>query len=301
MVPPQRVEPAANRLPRLTSRTGIEDVPDDPPASSPDLDSYCDRIRYSGSRSPTLSTLRELHLHHVQAVPFENLDVLLGRTIALDLPALERKIVRDRRGGYCYEQNTLFGAVLRALGFRVTDLIARVRWQVPPERGTPRTHMILRIELDQQEWIADVGFGSIGLTGPIQMLTDVEQSTPHEPRRLIRRGGYFVQQVRLGADWNDVLQFTPDPVPAIDYEVANWFTNKHPQSHFRQNLIVTRVLPDGRAILFNRELTIRRNSGEIEKQNVDTRDELLSLLADRFELTFPAGTRFGEPGAPWAV
>jgi N-hydroxyarylamine O-acetyltransferase len=163
--------------------------------------------------------------------------------------------------------------------------------------------MILRIAIDGSEWIADVGFGSIGLTAPIQMLTDVEQPTPHEPRRLIRRGDYFVQQVRLGVgvEWHDVLQFTPDAVPPIDYEMANWFTNKHPQSHFQQNLIVTRVLPGGRAILFNREFTRRENSGRIEKQNVDTPDDLLALLAGTFDLTFPGGTRFGAPGAPWPV
>jgi N-hydroxyarylamine O-acetyltransferase len=129
----------------------------------------------------------------------------------------------------------------------------------------------------------------------------VEQATPHEPRRLLRRSNYFVQQVRLGSEWHDVLQFTPDPVPPIDYEVANWFTNKHPQSHFQRNLIVTRVLPDGRAILFNREFTIRNNAGGVEKHDVNTPDDLLALLENAFDLTFPAGTRFGEPGAPWAV
>ena len=266
-----------------------------------DVDAYLARIGYAGSRAPTLPTLRALHLQHVLAVPFENLDVLLDRTIALELPALEEKIVRARRGGYCYEQNTLFAGVLRALGFEVSTLIARVRWQVPAERGTPRSHMILQIDIDRTPWIVDVGFGSIGLTGPIQLQPDVEQPTPHEPRRLVRRDAYFVHQVRLGPEWHDVFQFTSDPVPAVDYEMANWFTNKHPRSHFQQNLIVTRVLPDGRAILFNRELTIRRLDGPVEKREVSTPADLLIALKDIFDLGFPAGTRFGRPGAPWPV
>jgi N-hydroxyarylamine O-acetyltransferase len=269
------------------------------PGHVPDLDAYFRRIRYTGPRLPSLATLRALHLHHVLAIPFENLDVLLGRTIALDLPALERKLVHDRRGGYCYEQNTFFGAVLRALGFEVTQLIARVRWQVPPERGTPRSHMILRIDVNGEAWIVDVGFGSIGLTAPIRFTPDIEQPTPHEPRRLIRRGDYFVHQVRLDQDWHDVFQFTPDPVPAIDYEVANWFTNKHPQSHFQSNLIVARVVPEGRVVLFNREFTSRRTAGGVEKREVSSPEEVLAILATHFDLQFPAGTRFGPAGSPW--
>lgn len=266
-----------------------------------DLDAYFARIRYTGSRSPTLATLRALHWHHVLAIPFENLDVLLDRTIALELPAIAQKLVHARRGGYCFEHNTFFGAVLRSLGFQVTYLIARVRWQVPPERGTPRSHMILRVDVDGESWITDVGFGSIGLTAPLRFATDIEQTTPHEPRRLVKRGDTFVHQVNVAAEWQDVFQFTPDPVPSIDYEVANWFTNRHPKSHFQQNLIVTRVRPEGRVLLFNRELTQRRNDGSVEKRGVESADELLELLAVHFDLHFPPRTRFGRPGAPWPV
>ena len=273
----------------------------DTPSPVPDLEAYLARIRYTGSREPTLATLRALHWHHVLAIPFENLDVLLERPIALDLPSVEHKLVHHHRGGYCYEQNTLFGAVLRRLGFQVTDLIARVRWQIPPDRGTPRSHMILRVDVEGGTWITDVGFGSIGLSAPLKWETDVEQSTPHEPRRLIRRGEYLVHQVRIGAEWNDVFQFTPDPVPPVDYEVANWFTSRNPRSHFLANLIVTRVRPDGRVLLFNREFTQRRNDGSIDKREVTSADEILTLLSTHFDLHFPAGTRFSRPNAIWPV
>lgn len=265
----------------------------------PDLDRYFARIGHAGPRAATHETLRALHLRHVCAVPFENLDVLLGRTLALDLPALERKLVQDRRGGYCYEQNTLFAAVLRALGFRVVPLIARVRWQVPPETGTPRTHMVLRVEIDGRPWLADVGFGGVGLSEPIALDTGEEQATTHEPRRILRRGEYLVHQVRTGSGWADAYQFTSDEVPAIDYEVANWYSNKHPRSHFQQNLIVTRVLPEGRAIVFNREFTRRTRNGTAHTQEIRSSDELVRLLAEHFDLHFPAGTRFDPPAAPW--
>lgn len=270
-------------------------------APAPDLDAYCARIGYTGSRAPTLATLQALHLHHVAAIPFENLDVLLGRGIALEPEALERKLVHARRGGYCFEQNALFAAVLRALGFRVATLIARVRWQVPPERGTPRSHMILRVDLDDASWIADVGFGSIGLTVPIAFdPTGTEQTTPHEPRRLVAVNGCIAHQVRLGSAWHDVFHFTPDEVPAVDYEVANWFTSRHPHSHFLQNLIVTRARTDGgRDILFNRELTRRSSDGAVEKRAIGDPDELLAVLATTFGLHFPAGSRFGAGGAAW--
>jgi N-hydroxyarylamine O-acetyltransferase len=268
-------------------------------ASLPNLDGYFARIGHAGPRTATLETLRAVQLRHVCAIPFENLDVVLGRTILLDLPAVERKLVQERRGGYCYEQNTLLAAVLRALGFHVTPLIARVRWQVPPETSTGRTHMVLRVELDGRPWLVDGGFGSVGPSAPLALDTDAEQATPHEPRRIVRRGDYLVHQVRLGAEWGDAYQFTRDEVPPIDYEVANWYSNKHPNSHFQHNLIATRVLPAGRVRIFNREFTQRGPDGVAHKREIANHDELLRLLAEHFDLHFPAGTRFSAPNLLW--
>src|SRR4051812_21035504 len=133
-----------------------------------DLDPYLKRIGYIGDRSPTFATLSAVHECHVRAVPFENLDLHLDRTIRIDLPSLVRKIVHDRRGGYCFEQNTLFAAVLCELGFVVKPLVARVRWQLPREWQTPLTHMLLHVETpDAGPCIADVGFGSMSLVRPI--------------------------------------------------------------------------------------------------------------------------------------
>src|SRR5262245_27241696 len=112
-----------------------------------DIEAYFARIGHAGPRAPRLETLRELHLRHVQAIPFENLDPLLGLPVRLDLLALERKLVREGRGGYCFEHNLLFADVLQTLRYRVTGLAARVLWNAAPDAITARSHMLLRIDI----------------------------------------------------------------------------------------------------------------------------------------------------------
>ena len=126
---------------------------------SSDLDAYFERIGYSGPCEPTLGVLNAITLAHTSAIPFENLDVLLGRPIALDPASLVDKLVRRRRGGYCFEQNGLLLIVLEALGFQAVPISARVRWQRPRDFTPPRTHLFLRVELDGESWLADVGIG----------------------------------------------------------------------------------------------------------------------------------------------
>jgi N-hydroxyarylamine O-acetyltransferase len=265
-----------------------------------DLDAYLERIRYAGPRTPTFATLTSLHEHHVLAIPFENLDIPLGRPIRIDLPSIEQKIVRAHRGGYCFEQNTLFAGVLRALGFTVAPLVARVRWKLPEELPTPLTHMLLRVETpDAGICLADVGFGSMSLVRPIRLLLDREQRGGLEPRRVVARGPIFAQQARLGDVWADIYLFSTTEAPAIDFEVGNWFTSTHPQSRFVQNLIVSRAREGCRHTLLNRELTTRHVDGRVEKRAVDTPADLLDVLATHFDLHFPPGTRFGQPGAAW--
>ncbi|HWA86967.1 MAG TPA: arylamine N-acetyltransferase [Opitutus sp.] len=267
--------------------------------AAPDLDAYFARIGYDSPHAPTFEVLAGIHAAHARAIPFENLDVLLGRGISLDLAAIERKLVREKRGGYCFEHNGLFLAVLRALGFRVTPLIARVRWQVPAGKPTPLTHMILRVDLDGRPWLADTGFGGIGLISPLALDTDAEQGDAHEPRRLVRQGHHLVHQFRTGGEWNDVYIFTLDEATPVDFEVGNWFTSTHPNSRFRQSLIAALAGPDRRFTLLNRDFTTRFRDGRIEKREIASADELLAVLAEVFGLRFPPGTRFGPPGSPW--
>lgn len=266
---------------------------------TPDLDAYFARISYTGAREPTLAVLHAIAAHHAVAIPFENLDVLLGRGISLDPAAVERKLVHDRRGGYCFEQNSLLLHVLLALGYRVTPLSARVRWQRPRDFTPPRTHMFLRVDLADEPWLADVGVGSMSLPGAIRFTADLEQATPLEARRIIHDGTRLFHQSWFEEAWHDVYEFTGEEMLPIDRELANWYTSAHPLSHFRIRLVAARVTATGRVALLNGEFTIRPAHGPAVKRELGSPEELLAVLAEHFDLHFPAGTRFGPPGSVW--
>ena len=268
-----------------------------------DLEAYLARVGYTGSRAPDFATLAEIHACHAGTIPFENLDILLGRLIPTDLPSIERKLVGDRRGGYCFEQNALLGAALRQLGFAVTPLIGRVRWQIPDDVPTPLVHQLLRVETsDAGPCLADVGFGSMSLRRPLRLEYDTPQPGCLEPRRLVRRGALVAHQARIGDNWGDVYTFTLEPVPAVDLELGNWYTCAHPQSAFRHNLRASLTLEDRRHTLLNRELTVRHADGRVDRREIADPDELLAVLAEYFGLRFPAGTRFGaRADVPWPV
>jgi len=265
-----------------------------------DLGAYLARIGVTGPLPISRQTLDTLSEAHARAIPFENLDVLLGRPIDLSLPAIEQKLVHARRGGYCFEQNTLFLAALGQLGFDARPLSARVRMQLPREHIPARTHLCLRVELDGEPWLVDVGVGSMSLTSAIRLDTDAEQPTAHEPRRIVREGGRLFHQVRLGDAWADVYELTLEEMPEIDRVVANWYTSTHPGSHFRSRLVAARAARGGeRVTLQNRELTFRRRDGSAERRGIADPDELLAVLAEHFGLALPAGTRFACPAFDW--
>lgn len=266
-----------------------------------DLDAYFARIGYDGPRTPTIKTLNGIASAHAQAIPFENLDVLLGRSISLEPETIFQKLVHQRRGGYCFEQNGLLLDVLRALDFKVVPISARVRWQQPRDFTPPRTHLFLRVELDGESWLADVGVGGLSLTSAIRLIEDITQETPHETRRLVREDGRWFHQVLLSSEWADVCEFTLEEMPLIDRELANWFTSAHPQSHFRNRLLVARAAPYGvRHTLLNEELTIREADGHAHTRKLTSPDELISVLDEYFGLTFPPDTRFDRGTVPWS-
>jgi len=269
-------------------------------APSPDLDAYFARIGYNGPRTPDSAVLAAIHACHASTIPFENLDIQLGRRIAIDLPSIERKLVHERRGGYCFEQNTLFSAVLRAIGFTVTPYLGRVRWQLPPDQPTALTHLLLRVETpDAGPHLADVGFGSMSLYRPLRFVFDVPQAGCLEPRRLVLRDRLVVHQALLGDTWGDVYVFAPDPIPSIDVDLGNWFTCAHPESAFLKNLRASRVCADRRFTILNSDFNIRHADGRVERRTFTNPDEILAVLAEHFGLHFPPGTRFGPPGATW--
>lgn len=266
-----------------------------------DLDAYLTRIRYAGPREPTLAALRGLVLAHATSIPFENLDVLLGRGISLADRDVERKLVHDRRGGYCFEQNSLLLRALTALGLTASPLSARVRLKAPRDFVPPRTHLFVRVDIDGVPWLADVGVGGLSPTAPIRLdVLDDEQPTPHEPRRIVREdrtpSPRYFHQARLGDAWADVYELTLEEMPPIDREVGNWWTSTSPQSKFRQNLMVALARPDGtRLSILNREFTHRRGADLLERFELADTGHLLTVLAERFGIRLPVDTPLTFP------
>jgi N-hydroxyarylamine O-acetyltransferase len=267
----------------------------------PDLEAYFARIGYDGPRNPNLDVLNAIAEAHVQSIPFENLDVLLARPIRLEPAAIFQKLVLDRRGGYCFEQNGLLLEILSAMGFQVAPLSARVRWQRPRDFTPPRTHVFLKTTINGEAWLVDVGVGGLSLTSAIRLEESGNlQATPHEPRRIVREEGRLFHQVLLAEQWSDLYEFTLEEMPLIDRELGNWYTSAHPESKFRNRLIVARAAPDGvRLTLQNDEFSMRGRDGRADIRKLTTPEELLEVLATHFGLHFPSGTRFKtKPAQP---
>jgi N-hydroxyarylamine O-acetyltransferase len=255
--------------------------------STLDLDAYLDRIGYAGQRNATLDTFEAVHALHPAAIPFENLDPLVGWPVALDVDALQAKMVTGGRGGWCFEHNTLFRHALEALGFSVTSLAARVLWNAAPDKPIgPRSHMLLLVNLGGRPYIADVGFGGNVLTAPLRLETHIAQTTPHEPHRLLPLENGFVLEASVDGDWKPFYRFTLEPQFPADYEVSNWYLCHHPSSFFRQMLLGARATPGGRYALRNNALAIHRKTGT-EKRTLPDAAALRSCLETDFGLQLP--------------
>jgi len=259
-----------------------------------DIEAYFARIGYAGPRRPDLETLGAVHARHPAAIPFENLDPLLGRPVSLDPAALQAKLVAERRGGYCFEQNTLLKAALEALGFRVTVFAARVIWMLPAGRPpNPRAHMVLKVEGEGVAHIADVGFGGLLSAAPVPLpdatadAIGAEQPVPGGALRLSRDGMFLVLQARTDGPWQDVYRFTEEPQFPIDIELANWFTAAHPGSRFRNVLMVQRLLPDARVSLMNRRLVRRPAQGQAQERIIEDAATLENVLRETFGIEPP--------------
>lgn len=260
-----------------------------------DLEAYLARISYAGARTPTLSLLTALHELHVSAIVFENLDVRLRRPIRLDLASLQAKLVQAKRGGYCFEQNTLFAAALRALGFEVETLEARVR---PAGAAVvlPRTHMTLQVRAGECAYLADVGFGAEGPRRPVPMSGEVAEQ-PLADFRVAHEGGLHVLQRRRHGAWSDQYAFGLEPALLIDYVVANHFTSTWPQSPFVNGSTLQRSTPEAGYILRGHTYTVQTESGD-EVRQLPTA-EALAVIRGVYGLELPEDelrVALGDPG-----
>ncbi|OSC23499.1 arylamine N-acetyltransferase [Mycobacterium vulneris] len=250
-----------------------------------DLDGYFDRIDYRGAAEPTLEVLQDLMTAHTGSIPFENLDPLMGVPVDdLSPEALTDKLVRRRRGGYCYEQNGLMGYVLTEIGFRVRRLAGRVVWMLPPNSPLgAQTHTVLAVTFpgSQGSFLVDVGFGGQTLTSPIRFQTGNAQQTTHEPYRLNDRCDGLVLQALVRDEWQPLYVFGTQAVPQVDLRVGSWYVSTHPSSIFVTGLMVARTTADARYNLAGRNLTIHRADGS-EKIRLDDAAAVIEVLIERF-------------------
>lgn len=273
----------------------------EPTRTNLDLDAYLARIGWTGDRrpAPTAETLRAVHRAHLMSIPFENLEPLLGSAPSLDLPDLEAKLVRGRRGGYCYEHNTLLTAALTALGFGVTGLTGRVRVGAAPGAVRPRTHMLLLVEIpgEERRYVADVGFGSIGsLLEAVPLVAGTEFHDGTRRHRYVREpypGGLedlWVFQAFLDGSWQDQYAFTREPCHPSDYVVINWYVATSPRSPFQHSLFVQRTTLDRHLSLSGRTLVETGSDGTRKERQLADSDEVLGVLAADFGIALPPDT-----------
>jgi N-hydroxyarylamine O-acetyltransferase len=265
-------------------------------AGSFDLDAYLARVGFDRPLARNAACLADLHEAHLAAIPFENLDIGLGRPIGVDLASVQAKLVGDGRGGYCFEHATLFMAALERIGFACRLLAARVRWRAPPGAIRPRSHFFLEVDTPEGQVLADVGFGGDGPLRPLPLLPELVSHMPGSAHRLRHDSGCWVLECDMGEGWNDLYAFTMERQHPIDVEVANHYVSTYPGSIFRQTLLVQKIRRHRRAALRDRTLEIRAH-GRTEQRRIETDAELLTVLADEFSLVFPPETRFRLPDA----
>ncbi|MFE9931996.1 arylamine N-acetyltransferase [Streptomyces sp. NPDC005533] len=257
-----------------------------------DLDAYLARIGLQENAGdgrelrPDLATLYAVHRAHTAAIPFESLDVLLGRPVALDVKSIEDKLVHAGRGGYCYEQNSLLAAALERLGFEVSGRGARNRTR--GDSLLPVTHAVLVVTVEGEPWLCDVGFGHQGPREPVPLGRPGVALEQGEWTYRVREeeDGILVLCHLRGGTWRDLYAFSPQRYHPVDYVLLNHYSSGHPRSSFVGRLVVHHPGDAVRRALVGREFTLLYPDGRTERRDVGP-DELLAVLDQEFGLRLP--------------
>ncbi|WP_406459899.1 arylamine N-acetyltransferase [Streptomyces sp. NBC_01622] len=259
------------------------------------VDAYLRRLGVPRPALPTVDVLRELHLRHLQTVPFENLSIHLGEEIVLEEKRLLDKVVGAGRGGFCYELNGLFGALLAALGFEVALLSARV-YGDGGRLGIPYDHLALRVRtVDGSVWLADVGFGTHSHY-PLAFEERAEQADPGGVFRIAESANPgdlpdlpglqgLADPTDLDVLRNDKPEYRLETRPRVlgDFVAAAWWQTTSPESHFTQSLVCSRLTDDGgRITLSGRGLTVTAADGTRDVRELATDEEVLAEYRERF-------------------
>jgi N-hydroxyarylamine O-acetyltransferase len=250
-----------------------------------DLDRYLARIGWSGAREPTLETLAGVLRSHMRAIPFENLDVLLGRGVRIDLASVQEKLIVARRGGYCFEHGTIVQAALTQLGFAPTAHTARVI-MLRRRDEAPLTHMVLTVPLDGRRFVVDPGFGGHAPLVPVPVSEDEDASEGTDRHRMVGREGEWVLEAAIDGSYVPLWTSSLAPAKPVDFVMANHFVSTFPQSPFVTNIMLRAFSPRGRVSMMNRDLTVR-DGAHVEKGVVSDRAGLRSVLVHDFGFDLP--------------
>lgn len=268
-------------------------------SSTLNLNDYLERVHWGGDVRPNYETLAGLLYAHMECIPFENLDVLLGRPPRLDLESLQDKLVYARRGGYCFEHATLFAAVLEALGFHPVRHAARVVL-LAARTTSPRTHMFLSVPLSDGIFVVDPGFGAMAPRVPVPLVEGVQACAGHERHSMARDERYWVLRAQTGDKAVDAWASTLEEENPVDFEMGNHFTATFPASPFVNRIMMRALTHDGRVTVMNRDVTIWHGDTPQRSQLAD-RIALRALLVEHFGFDLPEAELLRVPSIPeWA-
>lgn len=275
-----------------------------PNPTAVDLDAYLARVGWAGALRADHATLAGLLRAHMESIPFENLDVLLGRGIRLDLAGLQHKLLHQRRGGYCFEQATLFAAVLEQLGFAVQRHTARVVMRMARDEA-PRTHMFLSVQLPGPQggrFVVDPGLGGLACRAPLPLRDGERVQVQQQTHWLQQEGHYWwLRTLDQGAP-ADAWVGTLDVENPQDFDMGNHYTATHPNSGFRQRIMLRAFAPDeGLVTVANRSVTMRQHGEVVRTFELEDRVALRALLREHFGFDLPELAQLRVPSIPeWA-
>ncbi|EIM25052.1 arylamine N-acetyltransferase family protein [Microvirga lotononidis] len=249
------------------------------------VERYLDRIGHRGALIATEDTLASLHAAHSEAIPFENLDIHLGKALSSDIAALFAKMVLHRRGGYCFEQNGLFAAMLERIGFKVRPVLGRTTFGAKAPR--PRGHLLSLVETGGRTWIADVGFGGHGLLEPVPFEMGRSHRAGGETYRVIASGNRGLElEMQTPDGWVSLYWFDEMPCYPVDVDVMNFYHSHSMDSFFYNNRVVASARRDRRLMLTNNEMKIVRG-GDVEIRLIEDEATYLRVLLDDFDIELP--------------
>ncbi len=261
-----------------------------------DLGAYFDRIQWGDSTRSNYETLAGVLRAHMSSIPFENLDVLLGRPIRLDLDGVQQKLVRTRRGGYCFEHGTLFGAVLEEIGFKPVRHTGRVI-MITARTAAPRTHMFLTVPVAEGIFVVDPGFGALAPRIPVPLQDGVETRIGSETHWMARDGPYWILRTRAAEKDTDCWLSTLEQDNLVDFEMGSHYVATHPNSPFVNRMMMRALTVDGRVTVANRDVTIHCGNTS-EPVRLADRTALRTLLITYFGFDLPEVEHMPVPSIP---